>query len=78
MYAHDLSGKVRVGTEPFRDLSCYHRRPSFTVAISKQGFEAGLERVRRSFGFYLYGYVVVPERVRLLLGQPRKALSPTR
>jgi hypothetical protein len=42
-------------------FSCYYRRPSFTATIPRQVFEGELERVRRSFGLYVYGYVVMPE-----------------
>jgi putative transposase len=58
------------GQTHFATFSCYHRRPSFTTAIPKQVFEAGLERVRRSFGLSVYGYVVMPEHVHLLLSEP--------
>jgi len=51
---------------------CYHRHPSFTEAIPKRTFEAALERVRGSFELYVYGYVVMPEHVHLLLSEPRQ------
>ncbi len=41
-----------------------------TSTASKHVFEAALERVRRSFGLSVYGYVVMPEHVHLLLGEP--------
>jgi putative transposase len=43
-----------------------------TSATSRQTFEAALERVRRGFGLYVYGYVVMPEQVHLLLSQPQQ------
>jgi putative transposase len=49
---------------------CYRRRPLFTAAASRRIFEAGLERVRRGFGLCVYGYVVMPEHVHLLLSEP--------
>jgi putative transposase len=36
-------------------------------------FESALERVRRSFGLCVYGYVVMPEHVHLLVGEPQRA-----
>lgn len=51
---------------------CYRRRPSLNTATSKQIFEDGLERVRRSFGLCVYGYVVMPEHVHLLLSEPSR------
>jgi putative transposase len=46
------------GQTHFVTFSCYHRRALFTAAANKRTFEAGLERVRRSFGLCVYGYVV--------------------
>ena len=51
---------------------CYRRRPSLTVATAKRVFEAALERVRRSFGLCVYGYVVMPEHVHLLISEPQR------
>jgi putative transposase len=38
---------------------------------AKRTFETALERVRRSFGLCVYGYVVMPEHVHLLIGEPQ-------
>jgi putative transposase len=54
----------------FVTFGCYHGRPLFTSAANKQTFEAGLERVRRSFGLCVYGYVVMPNHVHLLISEP--------
>jgi putative transposase len=51
-------------------FGCYHRRPSFTTDAPKQIFENALERIRSRFGIYVYGYVVMPEHVHLLLSEP--------
>lgn len=48
----------------------------FTADANKRTFETALERVRRSFGLAVYGYVVMPEHVHLLVNGPsRKALA---
>jgi putative transposase len=47
------------------------RRKSFTDPLAQRTFEAALERVRGSFRLCVYGYVVMPERVRLLLSEPQ-------
>jgi len=52
-------------------FSCYRRRALFTAASSKRMFELGLERVRCGFGLCVYGYVVMPEHVHLLLSEPQ-------
>jgi putative transposase len=51
---------------------CYHRHLSFTTPIPRQIFEAALERVRLSFDLCVYGYVVMPEHVHLLLSEPQQ------
>ena len=35
-------------------------------------FERALERVRKSFALRVYGYVVMPDHVHLLLSEPRR------
>jgi putative transposase len=54
----------------FVTFCCYHRRALFSAAAPREVFEAGLERVRRSFGLCVYGYVVMPNHVHLLLSEP--------
>ena len=53
---------------------CYHRRPFLSASSARRVFEAALERVRRSFGLSVYGYVVMPEHVHLLLSEPQRGL----
>jgi putative transposase len=52
-------------------FSCYRHRALFSAAQSKRVFEAGLERVRRAFGLSVYGYMVMPDHVHLLLSEPQ-------
>jgi putative transposase len=59
------------GQTHFLTFSCYRRRALFTAAPSQRVFELGLERVRRSFGLCVYGYVVMLEHVHLLLSEPQ-------
>ena len=59
------------GQTHFLTFSCYRRRASFTAAPCKRVFETGLERVRCGFGLCVYGYVVMPEHVHLLLSEPQ-------
>jgi putative transposase len=60
------------GQTHFVTFCCYHRRPSFIPDPAKHTFEAALERVRRSFGLYVYGYVVMPEHLHLLISEPQR------
>ena len=58
------------GQNHFVTFSCYHRRPFFTTNNSRQTFETALERVRATFDLCVYGYVVMPEHVHLLISEP--------
>jgi len=60
------------GQSHFITFCCYHRQQLFTTNASRQVFKSALERVRRSFRLRLYGYVVMPEHVHLLLSEPEK------
>jgi putative transposase len=46
----------------------------FTADPAKRIFELALERVQRSFGLRIYGYVVMPEHVHLLVSEPERGL----
>jgi putative transposase len=59
------------GQTHFVTFRCYHRRQLFTTHASRRIFESALERVQRSYGLCVYGYVVMPEHVHLLLSEPR-------
>ena len=56
----------------FLTFSCYRRRPNFATWHSRECFESSLKRVRRSYGLCVYGYVVMPEHVHLLVNEPER------
>ena len=58
------------GQSHFVTFCCYHRRRLLTTDESRRIFELALERVRRSYRLHVYGYVVMPEHVHLLLSEP--------
>ena len=58
------------GQSHFVTFCCYHRRRLLDTDESCRIFESALERVRRSYRLYVYGYVVMPEHVHLLLSEP--------
>ena len=60
------------GQSHFVTFCCYHRRVLFGTAESRRVFEKALDRVRRSFRLRVYGYVVMPEHVHLLLSEPER------
>ena len=47
--------------------------PLLDTLVAKETFEAELERVRVWYGCYITGYVVMPEHVHLLLGEPERS-----
>jgi len=49
-----------------------------TTDASCRIFESAFERVRRSFRLQVYGYVVMPEHVHLLLSEPQQDTSSGR
>src|SRR5205807_10483407 len=63
------------GQSHFVTFCCYHRRRLLTADASRRIFESALERVRRSFRLQVYGYVVMPEHVHLLLSEPQWDIS---
>ena len=64
------------GQTHFLTFSCYQRRPFLNPDESKRIFEAALERVRLRFHLCVYGYVVMPEHVHLLLSEPDGTENP--
>jgi putative transposase len=56
----------------FLTFSCYKRRPNFVHPQSRTTFETSLERVRRGYGLCVYGYVVMPEHIHLLVNEPEQ------
>src|ERR1700676_4883805 len=56
----------------FLTFSCYRRQPNFATPHSRGCFESSLERVRQSYGLCVYGYVVMPEDVHLLVNEPER------
>jgi REP-associated tyrosine transposase len=62
----------QTGQSHFVTFCCYHRRSLLTTDENRRIFESALERVRRRFRLQVYGYVVMPEHVHLLLSEPQQ------
>jgi putative transposase len=56
----------------FITFSCYQRLKLLDSVAARDVFELELERVRRWYGCYIAGYVVMPEHVHLLLSEPER------
>jgi len=57
----------------FLTFSCYDRAARLGSPHARDIFEQTVERVRRWYGFYVAGYVVMPEHVHLLVSEPKRA-----
>jgi len=55
----------------FLTFSCYHRQPYFSNPTLRDVFLECLERTRRRYRFCVYGYVVMPEHIHLLISEPK-------
>jgi putative transposase len=58
------------GQTYFLTFGCYHRRQLLSEPAARQAFEEALERVRTRFGLFIYGYVVMPDHIHLLICEP--------
>lgn len=56
----------------FITFSCYRRMKLLDSVAARDTFEQELERVRRWYGCFVTGYVVMPEHVHLLLSEPER------
>jgi len=56
----------------FVTFSCHHREPLLGTPRARDGLEETFEQVRRWYGFYVCGYVVMPEHVHLLITEPER------
>jgi putative transposase len=56
----------------FITFSCHHREPLLDPH-ARDVFLQTLERVRQWYGFYVCGYVVMPEHVHLLISEPARS-----
>ncbi len=57
----------------FLTFSCYKRRPKFQTVESRTTFESALERVRQNYQLCVYGYVIMPEHVHMLVDEPERS-----
>jgi REP-associated tyrosine transposase len=56
----------------FLTFSCHARKPYLASAASRELFELALEQIRRRYVFFVFGYVVMPEHVHLLISEPKR------
>ena len=56
----------------FITFSCYHRLPLLAEPEVRDCFVQALERTRSLYRMYVYGFVVMPEHVHLLISEPER------
>jgi putative transposase len=56
----------------FITCSCYRRQPLLGTPRRRDMFLTVLEQVRRRYQFVVVGYVVMPEHIHLLIGEPQE------
>ncbi len=66
-----------LGDLHFVTFSCYRRRPLLGTPRSRDCFVRVLAKVRSGHEFLLFGYVVMPEHIHLLLSEPKKGTLST-
>ena len=65
------------GQAHFLTFSCYHRLPLLAQMRMENAFLLALEKTRSRFGMLVYGYVVMPEHLHLLVSEPAAGVHPT-
>jgi putative transposase len=65
-----LERRQQAGNLHFLTFSCHDRKPYLNSPRAASLFEYSLEAMRIKYQFRLAGYVVMPEHVHLLLGEP--------
>ncbi|MGH9496189.1 MAG: REP-associated tyrosine transposase [Candidatus Sulfotelmatobacter sp.] len=60
----------------FITFSCQHRDQLLRAPASRERVIQVLERVRVWYGFYVCGFVIMPEHVHLLISEPERGKLP--
>ena len=69
---HRLERRYGLGHLHFITCSCYRRKPLLRTARARNLFLKILAEARERYDFALIGYVVMPEHIHLLMGEPRR------
>jgi putative transposase len=63
----------QAGDFHFLTFSCHGRLPYLANPQACELFEHALDAVRKRYVFFVFGYVVMPEHVHLLVSEPKRA-----
>jgi len=72
-------GLIRIhggGNLHFITTSCFRREPLLGSARARDVFLQIFEQVRKSHGFEVIGFVVMPEHIHILIGEPKRKTIP--
>ncbi len=58
----------------FLTFSCHNRQPYFATPAARNLFEHILEQMHRRYVFYVFGYVIMPEHVHLMVSEPKRGM----
>ena len=72
--ANKLIRRYGQGHLHFITFTCYRRRPLLRSVRARNVFVQILGEVRHRYGFSLVGYVVMPEHIHLLIGDPPRVV----
>jgi putative transposase len=61
----------------FLTCSCFHRQPWLSEPRRRDLFLQILEEVRQRYRFVVVGYVVMPDHIHLLIGEPEQGTPST-
>jgi putative transposase len=75
--AHKLIRHYGRGHLHFITFTCYRRLSLLRSVRARNAFVQILGETRDRYGFYLVGYVVMPEHIHLLIGEPAKGTTST-
>ena len=72
-----LKRRHNSGQAHFLTFSCYHRLPLLANLHMEDTFLRALEQTRQRFEMHVFGYVVMPEHIHLLVSEPAAGLLPS-
>ncbi len=58
----------------FLTFSCHDRLPYLATPAARDLFERTLEQIRRRYVFHVFGYVIMPEHVHLMVSEPGRGM----
>jgi putative transposase len=61
----------------FITFTCYRRQPFLSTPIIRDALLTVLERTRLRYDFLIYGFVVMPNHVHLLISEPKQGTIAT-